>query len=111
MNADAKLLAGIPERMPERIAEVLEPFDGDAGVGQHVDAAMSGVYGAFDLRDNGFDCTHERNRRERDEAVAHPAKLGERVVVCFHTSELKLRITIKESSSRAVGEKNFRVDT
>ena len=63
MDADAKLLADIPQGMPERVAEIFEPFNDRAWVRQHVDTPVSGLHGALHLGDNRFYRAHERNGR------------------------------------------------
>ena len=66
--------------------------------------------GALDLADDRFDGTHVRHRGKRNEAVAHPAKFGERVVIGPDAVKLELRVAVEESATRSVGKQNFGID-
>ena len=110
MDADAKLLANIPQRMPKRIAEIFETWHRDARIRQNVDAHVAGLNGALHLADDRFDRTHVRHRGKRNEAVAHPAKFGERVVIGPDAVKLELRVAVEESATRSVGKQNFGID-
>src|SRR5690242_21298613 len=102
MHAHAEFLASAPQRMPESVSDIFEPFYSETRIGQHVDAQMAGLHGALDLRDDGFNRAHVRNRREGNETIAHPPVFRHAVVVSSDAIELESRIVVKESSARTV---------
>ena len=81
MYADAHFLAGMPQRLPKRIAEIFETFHSDARIRQNVDAHMSRLNGALHLADDRFDGTHVRHSGKWNEAVACPPEFSESVII------------------------------
>src|SRR5437763_5868627 len=110
MNADAHFLAEIPQRMPERIAEIFETLHRDARIRQNVNAPMAGLNGALHLADDRFDGAHVRHCGKRNEAVACPAKFGESIVIGPDAVKLELRVAVEESATGSVGKQNFAID-
>src|SRR5947207_15938380 len=102
MDADAKLLASIPQRVPERIAQIFETSHCAARVGQHVDTHVSGFHGALPLADDRFDGTHVRHCGKRNEAVAHAAEFVESIVIRPDAVKLELRVAVEESPTGSV---------
>src|ERR1700754_881503 len=90
--ADAHFLADTPQRVPKRIAETSETFQGDARIRQNVDAHMSRLNGALHLADNRFDGTHVRHSGKWNEAIACPPEFSERVIIGPDAVELERRV-------------------
>src|SRR6476469_55981 len=96
MHGNSQLLAGSPERFPERIIHTLEAFFGKRRRGQHDDATMAALHTTLDLGDDDVDLTHIRNNCDRHISIAHFAPFRQRVIVGSHARKLESGVSLQK---------------